>query len=227
MSRKKRTGLERLEAVREYLQGGGTQKEFAQKLGIGESTFRDWVLKYRAEGAEGVIGTKNREYSSEIKQAAVLSYLRKDGSLEKICRKYGIKDRKTLRSWLKAYDNGLEETTSSEHKRSRPVMNRGRNTTLEERVEIVGYCLTQCKDYHAAAQKYGISYQQVYNWVRKYEALGAEGLEDRRGKRKGLDDMDESARLRAENKLLLARIQRAELENIVLKKLEEIERRGC
>ena len=41
------------------------------------------------------------------------------------------------------------------------------------------------KDYQAAIEKYGISYQQVYSWVRKFEKDGSQGLLDRRGK--GLD----------------------------------------
>lgn len=45
-------------------------------------------------------------------------------------------------------------------------------TTLDERIEIVSYCIANGKDYGAAIEKYGVSYQQVYNWVRKYEEKG-------------------------------------------------------
>ena len=31
--------------------------------------------------------------------------------------------------------------------------------------------------------KYGCSYQQVRNWVKRYEKMGQAGLEDRRGRR--------------------------------------------
>lgn len=33
--------------------------------------------------------------------------------------------------------------------------------------------------------KYQCSYQQVRNWVKRYEEMGSKGLEDRRGKRAG------------------------------------------
>ena len=52
-----------------------------------------------------------------------------------------------------------------------------------------------------------------------------EGLQDRRGKRKSQDEMDELEKLRAEVKILRAEKERAEMEISFLKKLEEIERR--
>ena len=104
-------------------------------------------------------------------------------------------------------------------------MTRGRNTTYEERVEIVSYCIEHGNDYIAAIEKYGVSYQQIYSWVRKYNEKGAEGLVDKRGKRKIASEMTELEKLRAENRMLEARTKRLELECAVLKKLEEIEGR--
>lgn len=226
MSKRKLSSPERIAAVKTYLESHVTQKEFAQKLGIGESTFRDWVTKYKNEGSHGLLYTGNRRYSPETKKAAVLAYLQKEGSLADICKMYAIKDRRSLRSWLKAYNGHKEILSTNETRRLTPMTQR-KSTTLEERIEIVCYCLELSKDYAAAMQKYGVSYQQIYSWVKKYEQQGAAALVDRRGKRKAADPMDESSRLRAENKLLLARIKQAEMENLVLKKLEELERRGC
>ena len=104
-------------------------------------------------------------------------------------------------------------------------MTKGRLTTLDERIEIVSYCIANAKDYGAAIVKYGVSYQQIYSWVRKYETKGVEGLTDKRGKRKLLDEMTEVERLRAENKILKAENQQKEMEIAVLKKVQEIERR--
>lgn len=226
MSQKKLTFEARVNAVKAYLDGNITQKAFAQKLGVGESTFRDWVVKYKCEGSQSLGGNEKRHYSSDTKEAAVLSYLRKDGSLSDICKKYGIKDRRSLRNWLREY-NGYKELLPAKEKRSTKLMIKGKSTSLDERIEIVAYCLEHDKDYISAAKKFAVSYQQVYSWVKKYEAQGADALVDRRGKRKEPASMDETARLQAENKLLLARIRHAEMENLVLKKLEELERRGC
>ena len=104
-------------------------------------------------------------------------------------------------------------------------MIKGRITTLDERIEIVSYCIANGKDYGAAIEKYGISYHQVYSWVRKYEEKGVDGLVDRRGKSKPPDKMTEMERLRAENKILKAEIKHKEMEIAVLKKVQEIERR--
>ena len=104
-------------------------------------------------------------------------------------------------------------------------MTKGRNTTYEERVEIVSYSIEHGNDYTAAIEEYGISYQQIYSWVRKYNEKGAEGLVDKRGKRKLESEMTELEKLRAENRMLEARNKRLELECAVLKKLEEIEGR--
>lgn len=101
----------------------------------------------------------------------------------------------------------------------------GRKTTLDERVEIVCFCIANGKDYRRTMETYGVSYQQIYSWVRKYEEHGVEGLMDKRGKRKPLEAMSEVERLQAENKMLRAEIRRKEMENAILKKLQEIERR--
>ena len=56
-------------------------------------------------------------------------------------------------------------------------------------------------------------------------AKGIDGLIDRRGRSKPVEDMTEIERLQAENRILKAQLERKELENIFLKKVDEIERR--
>jgi len=63
-------------------------------------------------------------------------------------------------------------------------MAKGRATTLDERIDIVCYCISNNMDYSKTIKQYGVSYQQIYGWVRKYETKGSDGLVDRRGKRK-------------------------------------------
>ena len=45
---------------------------------------------------------------------------------------------------------------------------------------------------------YDVSYSQVYSWVRKYDAVGEDGLSDKRGYHKTDDEIDELERLRRE-----------------------------
>ena len=101
-------------------------------------------------------------------------------------------------------------------------MTKGRKTTLEERVEIVAFCIEHGKDYGLAAETYNVSYQQVYSWVHKYEEKGVEGLTDRRGKAKPENELTEADRLRQENKILQAKIKDQEMEIALLKKLREL-----
>ena len=105
-------------------------------------------------------------------------------------------------------------------------MSKGRQTTPEERLEIVQDCLANDKNYGAMAIKYNCSYQQVRNWVLRYEQLGVAGLEDRRGRRIGTQPArtpeeelrDKIAELERKNREL-------QMENDLLKKVRELERK--
>ena len=59
---------------------------------------------------------------------------------------------------------------------------KSRKTTFEERIEIVNYVLANDFDYKGAADKYSVSYASVYQWVKKYNELGENGLNDSRGR---------------------------------------------
>ena len=48
-------------------------------------------------------------------------------------------------------------------------MTNGRKTSYEERVEIVYFYIANANDYKLTANKYEVSYQQVYTWVKKIQ----------------------------------------------------------
>ena len=216
---------EKINAIEAYIRGEMGWNQIIYKFGIANSTLQTWIRKYYESGREGLQEKpKNKSYSTELKREAVEAYLRGVGSQDEICRRYRISSRILLQNWIKQY-NSHKELRPSSGRGSDIYMTKGRNTTYEERVEIVSYCIEHGNDYSAAIEKYGVSYQQVYSWVRKYTEKGAEGLLDKRGKRKPESEMTELEKLRAENRMLEARNRRLETENAVLKKLEEIERR--
>ena len=90
--------------------------------------------------------------------------------------------------------------------------------------EIVAFCIEHGKNYPLTIKTYGVSYQQIYAWVRKYEEKGVAGLVDGRGRNKPESEMTEVEKLRVQNKLLQAQIKDKEMEIALLKKLKELER---
>ena len=224
MGRKARySAEEKISAVQEYLDGKGSMKTIAQRLGIAFQSFKQWVKNYEAMGIDAFKTNHNKHYSKAEKEQAVAAYLAGEGSHMEICQKFKILSTSQLRSWIKKY-NGHEELKAS-RMGDTGIMTKGRKTTFEERVEIVQYCIAHDRNYAQTAEQYQVSYQQARNYIVKYEAGGVEALRDNRGKRKRPDEMSELEKLRAEVKILKAEKARAEMEASFLKKLEEIERR--
>ena len=104
-------------------------------------------------------------------------------------------------------------------------MKKARSTTQEERLQIVKECLESGRNYGEMALKYNVSYQQVRTWTLRFEELGEAGLEDRRGKRKkDQTPRTESEAAQIEIEQLKHKLYLAEMENRLLKKLNEIVR---
>ena len=98
-----------------------------------------------------------------------------------------------------------------------------RKTTIEERKEIVKYCIEHNRDYKGTASIYDVSYSQVYSWVKKYDANGEEALIDKRGHHKTDDEVDELERLRRENLHLKRQLEERDMLVELLKKVKEFE----
>ena len=71
---------------------------------------------------------------------------------------------------------------------------------------------------------YDVSYNQVYSWVKKYDALGEEGFTDKRGCHKTDEEVDELERLRRENVRLKKQLKEKDMLTELLKKVQEFER---
>lgn len=207
----------------QYLNGNMAQRHIASIANVSLASVQRWIAKYESMGTSAFQKSSNKRYSKELKLYAVKDYLAGIDSLLGICKKYGIHSTTQLSRWILKYNN------SEELKASRTggytIMKTGRKTTFNERIEIVQYCIAHNRNYAETAEKYKISYQQARNYTIKYESDGVTALKDNRGKRKTEDQMSELERLRAENKLLRAEKEQAQMEMLFLKKLEEIERR--
>lgn len=224
MGRKaKYSAEEKINAVREYLDGKESMSSIARRLEIAFQSFKQWVKNYEAMGTDAFSTRQNKCYSKTEKEQAIAAYLAGEGSLMDICKKYKILSTRQLRSWIKKY-NGHEELKAS-GTGGTVIMTKGRKTTFEERVEIASYCISHDYNYAETSEKFSISYQQARNYTVKYEKGGVNALQDNRGRRKPEDSLTEIERLRAELKLEKAKRQKAEMEASFLKKLDEIERR--
>ena len=226
MSRKAKYSIEqKIQASEEYLSGKRSAREIGQSLRMGKNgdhRVREWASTYRENGIEGFhLKPGNGSYTAEQKQKAVEDYLTGKGSLQELSRKYKIPSTSTLRNWIKVYNSNRELRGYDPKPEVYVAM--PKKTTQEERQEIVKYCLEHGKDYKGTAEKYGASYGQVYQWVKKYLKSGEEGLSDGRGHRKSDEEVDEVERLRRENLRLKAELQRKDMLVELLKKVKEFE----
>lgn len=227
MSKKSKLSYEKkIAAINEYKSGQGSYANIASKYGIGTTSLREIVAVYESQGEEGLLPkNRNKRYSLELKKRSVIEYLSGQGSQQDICKKYKIFNRMQLRDWVKVY-NGHKEFRNRSGSGTEIYMTKGRKTSQQERAEIVAFCIAHRNDYALTMQTYGVSYQQVYAWVRKYETKGIDGLVDGRGKVKPESEMTETDKLKAQIKILEAKNYDLEIENAFIKKLKELERGG-
>ena len=223
MSKSQHTPEWKITIVKKYLSGEGSYDSIARAHGIDKRTLIDWVHRYQEHGASVFYPTVgNVHYSKEFKTMCVEAVLKGEGSVDDIVVKYNISTRSVLRSWIMKYNANME---LKEYKPKREVYmaEARRKTTLEERKEIVEYCIAHNNDYKGAASRFEVSYSQVYSWVKKYQESGEEGLEDKRGHHKSDDEVDELERLRRENQRLKRQLEERDMLCELLKKVRELE----
>lgn len=226
MSKPKCTAEQKVKAVEDYLNGVRGVSDIMNDLSIASTrTIRQWISVYQISGVFAFVPkSKNNNYSKEFKQKVVEEYIDGKGSLSDIAAKYKIAGHETLRRWISLYNSNMELKDYAP-KQEVYMAEASRKTTIEERKEIVAYCIEKGRDYKDTAEKYDVSYSQVYSWVRKYDNDGEEGLTDKRGLHKSDDEVDELERLRRENKRLKHQLEERDMTVELLKKVKEFERR--
>ena len=224
MHKRKISSEKLIEAVKRYLNGEGSQQAIAEQYGLEDTRLHYAIIQYKEKGEIAIIQQEhNRSYSAELKENAVKEYLDGHGSIRLIAARYGIRGSQSLERWIKVYNSGRgfrrKMSGGSRMKDARP-------TTVEERIQIAKDCIANGGNYGETALKFNVSYQQVYQWVKKFKEKGEAGLEDRRGKRL----KDQTPRTREEElEIEIAKLKHelymTKMERDVLKKLDEIERR--
>ena len=226
---RKYTSEEKLEIVKEYLSGNSSLKDIGKRLGYVSKKgypgcFEYWVLLYRYHGEMAFCKTKgNATYTKEFKTMVVEDYFNSGGSCAEIAAKYKLSDESVLSRWISLY-NANRELKDYCPKREVYMADARKKTSMEERKEIVKYCIEHGRDYKGTATIYDVSYSQVYSWVKKYDSDGESGLSDRRGRHKTDDEVDELERLRRENARLKRQLQEKNMLAELLKKVQEFER---
>lgn len=209
------TSDEKLKYVLRCIEGKEPVRHVANLIGVSHTTLKEWIRNYKILGIAALDTTPKRPiYSDELKETAVKDYFNGIGSQDFLCSKYSILAKSTLRKWILKYNSHMEDSIAG----GISIMTDAREVTYYEKIEIARYCIEHQKNYSETAQKYNVSYHQVYSWTHKYESGGIDALQDNRGKKKNKGEWSELEKLRTENR-------RQKMEIDFLKKLDEIERR--
>ena len=184
MGRKAKYSKEfKLEIVKRYLKGESSIS-LAKEYGLSarmDDKVRKWAHKYEIYGDMAFDHfQKNKSYSKELKERIINEYINGNGSAEYLANIYDISTPEIVRQWVLKYNNGME--IKDYDPKGDVYTMKARKTTLEERLEIVNYVLTNDNDYKGAADKYIVPYANVYNWVKKYNECGEDALKDSRGR---------------------------------------------
>jgi len=221
--RKRIKAEEKIRIAKACITGTISLNAAAEQLGVHQSMVDDWVRLYQTEGSTAFLPREgNRRYDPVVKEMAVKDYLSGRGSLREICKIYKIRNQIQLRTWIKVYNGHKDFKKQTGGSR----MTKGRETTQAERIAVAKACIANGKNYGEVAIAYSVSYQQARSWTLKYIEGGEAALEDRRGQRKkDQQPRTELEQAQIEIEQLKHKIKMLEMENHLLKKLEEIERR--
>ena len=229
MGRKAKYSKElKLETVKRYLKGESNISlcnEYRIPYRKGK-TIISWANKYVALGESAFDESHiNKSYSKELKERVIKEYLDGKDSLEGIANRYNISSVSIVINWVKKYNEGIE--IKDYNPKGDVYTMKSRKTAFEERIEIVRYVLTNNLDYKGAADKYTVPYASIYQWVKKYNEFGEDGLKDGRGRpssnvNKELSIEEKQA---IEIERLKKELERQKMINEVLKKNVEIRKR--
>lgn len=220
MPRSKFTADSRLMILREIENGVHTVAEESRLHQVHTKTIKRWQQMYTKDGIGGITERKaNVKYTENFKLKVVKLFLSHTVSAADLTIRFGLRTDRLISNWVKKY-NESGKIEASPKKRWTPRM--ARSTTFDERVKIVTYCLDNGRHLTATATKFNVTYQQVRNWVVKFEAGGEEALRDNRGHHKTDDQLTEVERLRRKVSRLESELRDERAINLFAKKLQAL-----
>ncbi|MDY0063591.1 MAG: transposase [Bacilli bacterium] len=220
MGRKRKFNKEiMLQAISDYKLGKKSITQMANDLACSRKTVEHWVNSFDFLGEVALIESNhNRTYSKELKKQVISDYLNGKDSLVNLTYKYKISSHSIVRNWIFNYNSGIE--IQDYDPKYEVYTMKARKTTLEERIEIVEYCLANKQNYKLAVDKYSVPYSLVYQWVRRYLKDGstALGYSKKGPHNKVIFPTTDQERFQMENERLKRELERKELEIEILKK---------
>ena len=224
--RQKYTVDQKVKACEDYLSGKKSTRTIAKELSMSKNGWRivyEWICAFKINGAQAFEEkSKNASYSKEFKEKVVIEYLSGKGSLETLANKYHIPEHNTIGGWVKKYNNHIELEDYNPH--PEVYMADTLKVSKQEKIEIVKWCLDHDRDIKSTAAHFKGNYAQIYQWVKKYELNGEDGLNDRRGKRKQESELTEVEILQRKLKQSEAEKEEFRKKYELLKKAEQVER---
>ena len=163
-----------MKVVKECLANNECSAHISRKYKISNGMLQQWLLRFKYNG-EAAFSSVRRSYSTDFKIQCVQEVLQGLGTVDQIAAKHNLSAGFILRTWIKKYNSNMELKDFNIHKEDRMAKAK-RDTSLEERIEIVNYCIENGCNYKTTATKFNVSYNQVYNWVKKFKANPATGL---------------------------------------------------
>lgn len=218
----------KIKACLDYRDGKGSFKSIAKSIGVGVSTLKDWYSSFIYQGAFAFESSnKNKAHSKHFKIDLVAQFNSGDCSASELSGKYNI-SASVVKRWIKQYNDGIE--LKDYNLKGEVYIMKSRKTTYEERLEIVKWVIANNLNYKDAAEKYGVKYASIYQWVQKYLTNHEASLEYKKRGPKGVckineSEIDDIGKLKMELERERARREQAEFRLELLKKKEEFERK--
>ena len=113
------------------------------------------------------------KYSTEFKMRVVREYLESKKSYNELAKKFNIRDKKTIRVWVNAYESkgydGLK------------VSRKNNNYSLDFKLNVVNLYLTGEMSYQSLANEFKINNPSIIvRWVKEFREEGIEGLKPKK-----------------------------------------------
>jgi len=218
----------KIKACEDYQVGNENFNSISKTLGVRVNTVREWYFAFAHHGSSAFdTSDRNKSYTNLFKTGLVEMYLSGECSMFEIGGKYNL-SLSMVRRWIKKYNEGI--ALKDYDPKGEVYTMKSRKTTHEERLEIVKWVIENNFNYKDAAEKYGVKYAAIYQWVRKYRNGKESSLEYKKRGPKGNRKIDESElddigklKMELERERILRK--QAEFRLELLKKKEEFEKK--